>query len=524
MIKSVPGASWLVFLIGVTLWVATASTLRREYPGDWGDDAQYLVSARSLCDQHGYRLISRPGDPVATKYPIGLPAITALVMAILPGQASTEHDWLAGRIVVIGSGVLFVVFCRRFFEFSGFSVWSACLLGLAMTWFPWMFYLTATLMSDVPYAAVCVILVTRWIRRNGSEPVPARDCFIDGVLAGAGWLIRANGITLVVAALVAAIQTRSRWRQLAAVLIGIACLKGPAALYLANLTGPRDTNTYLTEQIAAYQAASHYWSLPLSNLSRIPRLLFSTICPPSEWTNRVISIFSSWVALRWIGTLGVCGLLICGVARLIRRKIWPPAVWVYVGATLAVNVVWYFPIDHRFVLSLIPFIFAICSIGTEVVVKVKRQIVVPIFCGGMISGSLLVVLGMIWRSFFQGGVAPDQNSTKFHALFKATATETPRDAVILCHCPEFVYLNAGRKAAPLKDDVLLVASRPLSWARLQYWIGLAESRPLYAITDERDGIREKELYEQIDEKYRLTRIHSLPDSCLWRVDRIEKTP
>jgi hypothetical protein len=119
-----------------------------------------------LCDLKGHRLPSRPGEPVATKYPMGLPLVTALVMAILKGEASPDQDLFAARIVVAIFGLCFAVACRWFFQVSDLSDWSASLLSLALVWNPLILkHLATSLLSDLPYAALSTIMILRWTRR-----------------------------------------------------------------------------------------------------------------------------------------------------------------------------------------------------------------------------------------------------------------------------------------------------------------------------------------------------------------------
>ena len=51
-------------------------------PAFGDDNAVYLVSALSLAQGSGYRLINFPEDPVSSMYPIGYPGVLSLVMKI----------------------------------------------------------------------------------------------------------------------------------------------------------------------------------------------------------------------------------------------------------------------------------------------------------------------------------------------------------------------------------------------------------------------------------------------------------
>src|SRR5260221_3739715 len=51
----------------------------------FGDDGSvYLITAKALAAGRGYRLLNLPGEPVATLYPIGYPALLALIFRVAP--------------------------------------------------------------------------------------------------------------------------------------------------------------------------------------------------------------------------------------------------------------------------------------------------------------------------------------------------------------------------------------------------------------------------------------------------------
>jgi hypothetical protein len=59
--------------------------------GAFHDDAIYLVSAKSLAEGHGYRILSLPGQPYQTKYPPLFPALLALIWKWNPSFPANLH-------------------------------------------------------------------------------------------------------------------------------------------------------------------------------------------------------------------------------------------------------------------------------------------------------------------------------------------------------------------------------------------------------------------------------------------------
>src|SRR5215472_14975683 len=78
-------------LVGVTLaaalapgaWIAWRFRAMPEV-GAYHDDAVYLVSAKSLAGNSGYRILSLPERPFQTKYPPVLPFLLSLIWRLDP--------------------------------------------------------------------------------------------------------------------------------------------------------------------------------------------------------------------------------------------------------------------------------------------------------------------------------------------------------------------------------------------------------------------------------------------------------
>jgi hypothetical protein len=73
----------VVLLIFAGLSVVAIENYRLFF-GMYHDDSIYLVSAKSLADGLGYKIISLPGDPVQSKYPIGFPLYLAAFWKLFP--------------------------------------------------------------------------------------------------------------------------------------------------------------------------------------------------------------------------------------------------------------------------------------------------------------------------------------------------------------------------------------------------------------------------------------------------------
>jgi hypothetical protein len=240
-----------------------------------------------------------------------------------------------------------------------------------------------------------------------------------------------------------------------------------------------------------YEAASHLWSIPMTNLGRLPGLLASALFTPLEWTSVVIAFCSRWPIALWVVRAATLALLACGIWRSVQRKTWPAAVWIHAVLTLLLYVFWHYRIDHRFMLSLLPLALVLCVTGVDVITN--RKAISTLVCAGSLAGSLVVAAGMLWRAYPHGGVMIDFRSEPISRALKAIRDLTPADSLVICSIPEVVYLNAGRIAAPLKDDVILYSGRPVSLDHLRKMMESAGNRPIYIYIDETEGVTRDEI-------------------------------
>src|SRR5260370_16175742 len=118
------------------------------------DDTLYFSSARSIAEGHGYILPSVPGTPPATKYPILYPWILSWVWrwtSAFPGNLSAA----VALNLVFGAAYLIAAFAflRRL---PGFSNTGALVLTAICAINPTVLFLSANLMSNIPFAALAL--------------------------------------------------------------------------------------------------------------------------------------------------------------------------------------------------------------------------------------------------------------------------------------------------------------------------------------------------------------------------------
>ena len=173
-----------------------------------GDNAEFIVLARSLAQGEGLSYIHSPESGPATKYPFGFPLLLAPLAWAFP------DDWVPMKALVLalfalGMGVLYQLARERVGVGPGLAVVALSLMAgrsylthdaAGMAFGPMLLHFSHQVMSEVPYLTFSLLalwLVDRGVRRQG---LWGNWRFLGGV-ACAIWAccIRTSGIALVAA-------------------------------------------------------------------------------------------------------------------------------------------------------------------------------------------------------------------------------------------------------------------------------------------------------------------------------------
>jgi hypothetical protein len=211
--------------------------------GSFHDDAVYAVTAKSLAEGSGYRLINFPGAPRQTKYPILYPAVLAVVWRCVAGLsaklAAMQLATLLAAALAIAGAYLYVVRFRYVARAPAFVAGIVCASSPNL-----LYYATQTL-SEMPFALT--VVASLWatdacLRGTRAEPWRA---VLTGVVAGLPFLCRSAGAVVPLVALV--MITRAR-RPLGWMLLGVALVALPWIAW--TLRGAGNVGA---EPIAGYQ-------------------------------------------------------------------------------------------------------------------------------------------------------------------------------------------------------------------------------------------------------------------------------
>jgi hypothetical protein len=475
---------WIV-LAYLAVWAVGMSALDTGYVGHIADDGIYLVTAQSIRDGNGYRLPSRPGDPIARKYPPGFPLAIAAMMKIMPGSAGLASDIRSARIIVAISAAVFLYLSWLLLLRLRMPPAYALVAIAALSLHPTIVSLSSSIMSDVVHAAlataVLLIAMSGW---KMTSRYAAPKFFGAGVLAAAAFWVRGNGIVLLPALMAQAELGPRRRAVTAASIAGFMLLIVTVSIFVRHAHGPEDSASYRNEMAAA-------WSTPQAGIEGMVRNLegFNASVPPilleELWSTPATRLRTRFPLLVAVFDLAVCAMLIAGAIRLVRLELRRYAgLWIYAALTLATVLIWPWNLGQRLLLPLFPMIVVVFMAGFTQAVRAFR---LPLVHPG--RAALAIVMLNAVASFatysyhLQHGANPVLISDQLPlGRYVAMAQQwVPPAGVVISKEPELISLYAHRQAVPLIEDDDCLMNRYGRWERIQWWMDAAPEREFYLV-------------------------------------------
>ena len=427
------------------------------------DDTLYFSSAKAIADGQGYVLPSVPGTPAASKYPILYPWLLSWVWR---WKSSFPANLCLAALLnpAFGMGYLAAafIFLRRLPTIGnpGAIVLTAiCALN------PRVLFLSANLMSDLPFAALalgaCVIASWAIEEKTGPESI-----VLCGIVTGLSILTRAMGLP-VAAGLFFAIFLRSGWRKawgfagcvlpfvLALFWRSIFGATKPAVSVTSNCAlSWRMTWLYYTSYTGFWRAdvLSHgvFWQTAGSNLR-------SVLVQPGMYFVKAAYVHPAVLALVLL--LAVTAIAIRGAFRLADLAGWQP-VHFALGFSLVPMLLWDYSIADRFMIPFLPLIGA--AIWTEI-----RQIVSQVrhapgsksskserkVAAGFLAVSGAVLLcgcGVSWwgevRALAKTSESRGELLREKRAAYRWLKQNTPANSRVLAYEDANLFLYSGRQS------------------------------------------------------------------------------
>jgi hypothetical protein len=422
----VGGGVLIIALVGLTAGYITL--LRAPAAGTFHDDGIYLVTAKALAEDQGYRIVSLPGEPPQTKYPILFPWLLSLVWRLDPSFPA-NLPWL--RLVPLLATLAWLCLSWPLLRRLGASTAQASAIVLLTAISPWVAFLSTALMSETVFALFLtagLLMITRACQENGRRIDP----FIAGFLFGAAALTRIAGIAPAAAAVAVFLGAR-RWLSAVQCLFGSAVVIVPWFWWVSGQPTAAVDAYYSAANYASWNIVTSYtWPEKVSVLVR--NAGFASLAFTEIWGLRVPYAVPSLLVAVTALTIMCCGLW--------RTRREPVAIAML--AYCAIHAAWVWP-PLRFAVPVTPLMLWFAFQGAGKPRRFGWAAAMVLFVAGGLQ-----LCATVAQAREKGVVYPVSNAENWddtERLLKWISRETPADATLTGHLDAMYYLFTGRKAA-----------------------------------------------------------------------------
>lgn len=426
----------LVGLMGLAVGLLVVD---RYAVGVFHDDAMYVILARSIATGQGYRYLNLPGTPVASHFPPGYPLLLALLWRIGPEFPQNVVLFKAVNALFLGASAVLVAQLAR--ERLDSRAWGLS-LGIATAVSVPMLILAAMVLSEPFFLTLALLALLLGERLVAEAPSPRRALLI-GLLIGAATLVRAHGVVLAVA-LVVALVRRDRRREATFAAAGALALLVPWQLFLAF------SDTAVAAPLAGnYGSYVGWWVRGLGAMGprMIPLTLAHTIPETTAILVTLLSPFRS-AAGRLLVVLALCVLLAAGGVTLARRA---PLTALFLAGYIALVILWPFP-PARFIWGVWPVVLFLLAAGGW---SATQQGVWPtpfraaiatsfvLLATGHVTYEARAATGRWWSSI------PREQSLRIETVVEWTRRNTAPGDLVAADDEGAIFLYTGRKSVPV---------------------------------------------------------------------------
>jgi hypothetical protein len=486
-----------------------------------GDDAWYVVLAKSISEGTGPRLISSAGPHfVSTVYPPGFPTILSLVFLVSPqfpdNMVLLKLVSIAG---MMGAGFLTYVYASRYRQFPR-ALSIAIAVATALT--PSLVFLaTSTLMSEPVFLFIqllAVLLIERCARTAGEESGPA---ILAGVLAAVAFLTRTAGMTVAAAGVIYLARGR-RWRSVVVFGATVAVCIAPWLLY-ARANAPTRSELVDHGGLMAIPYGDQFWTTeagtitaPLATADMLPRRVADNVA------NIAIRDIGGIFAPLLFRAPSESGLEVLGLGPPNKEKMLTPSMGQALGTkiislmmtliallgfvlacrrgmtvaepmvALAIGMIVLWPFwTFRFVLPLVPFLLVYFVLGLETIGswlgRLHRSITPAPFAVGRIFLMVLIGLHVMDHAQYIAlaygdpyGVQWKSEAAGIHQVLDWIREHPSPPGAVAADNPALVYLYTGRNTVAFDSYETAYAEKRRRWDRMnvRYAVSLVAGLPI----------------------------------------------
>lgn len=408
-----------------------------------GDNATYIILAKSLLQGFGYRELFAPDMPHHIQYPPGFPLV------LIPGLILFDNNFALVKFIIIalalGSFVFFYLILKR--KKEGRS-WLFPLMILAVS--PIILEYSHWILSDIPYLFFSLLAIYALDRFLVLKKNNILFFLLMTISVTFVYFVRTIGVSFILACLCYFFYRR-RWRELAilAIILGIfivpwqirnSKLGGATSNYFQQFLAKNPYNPELGNVTFSEYFSRVYTNFKLYTFFVVPQILFPSI------TNSVLLNILGFVSLILI-TLGFINILI-------KKSLshWELYTTFFMGITLSWPEVWS---GDRFLIPIIPFLIYYFFIGLRNFsqwLKLKSLLIIVAIIMTILAireniktipDNLSNLLNYLKGDKYAGYSA---DWRRYFEALNWIKDNTEKAAIIVSRKPQFTYLFSQRKS------------------------------------------------------------------------------
>jgi 4-amino-4-deoxy-L-arabinose transferase-like glycosyltransferase len=428
------------------------------------DEGAYVTLAKALATTGDYKMISLPGEPYHTKYPILFPWLLSQIWKLSSNFPANVRQ-LRSLNIVFGVGFLIVLVPLFTKLCDGGGKQALTLLSLCAI-NPAVLSSSTTLSSEASYLffSTLAVLAVLELDRGSWNPYWFTLALIS---LAAAFYVRVPAVALL-AAVEVHLVLRRRFREVIWIGLGAAVFLVPWLYWCHahNDSARFPEYIFYNDYISDFKQfiASHgLVSLLVNNVVYvfvgIPKLLIF----PFQADLGLITHLTVWLGLVAIG------LLVLGFIRSYQRKESRLIHW-YVVTYIAMLLLWPYPAGERFLEPLLPFLywFVLVEIRQFLSIAATHFRADARFLLKTISAAFVLGIACTWAvaslsclGFHSAKFAANKrqelatyeaNFREMNESFRWLQRETATSDLLMANLYPLYYLHTGRKAAPFLFD------------------------------------------------------------------------
>ena len=321
-------AAAIIILLGFMYLLALNPLL-----GINGDNAKYIILAKSIVSGNGFRIISSPDKPPETTYGFGYPLLIAPAVYFFPDSV------IALKLISVFFAVAVLIAIFQLFKRCADLPAAVAIVALSGICHYTMFYVHQV-MTELPYLFFSLLTMYLIEKYSDADTYKNKYLLLGSVGLAMAYFIRTVGIFLFVAAVS---YLLIRKKIVKAVLIFLCFLVVTGPWFIRNLT-ISESPSYLAEFMQKNPYDPEQGMITLSCIRE--RVVWG-----AKYHRRTISnMLGCYNQKNWLFVMPV---MIVGFVVSCRRRIYLHNI--YVPLYLIVHLLWYWK-TLRFIVPLTPFI------------------------------------------------------------------------------------------------------------------------------------------------------------------------